>query len=64
MTIERDEADTEWPASDPVREAISGLLMAIIENTAPGSRERAAAVPGGARCSPEDRGRDGRSADA
>jgi hypothetical protein len=47
MVTEHDEVDGEfehWPASDPVREAIGRLLVAIIENTAPGSRTRAKAM--------------------
>jgi hypothetical protein len=35
----------DWPATgDPVREAIGQLLVAIIENTAEGSPERARAM--------------------
>jgi hypothetical protein len=42
MVTERDE---EWPrAPDPVHEAIGALLVAIIENTKDGSRERAKAM--------------------
>jgi hypothetical protein len=47
MAIEqRDETEFEpWPAEiDPVREAISVLLVAIIEGTAEGSPERARAM--------------------
>jgi hypothetical protein len=44
MAIERDETDTEWPASDPIREAIGVLFVAIIEGTAEGSRERTKAM--------------------
>ena len=47
MTIEHDDTAFEpWPASvvDPICDAISVLLMAIIEGTATGSRERAAAM--------------------
>ena len=46
MTIERDDTAFEpWPAVvDPICDAISVLLVAIIEGTATGSRERAAAM--------------------
>jgi hypothetical protein len=46
MTVERDEEFEPWPAEagDPVREAIGQLLVAIIENTAEGSPERARAM--------------------
>jgi hypothetical protein len=42
MVTERD--FEPLPASDPVRDAISTLLIAIIEGTATGSRERAKAM--------------------
>jgi hypothetical protein len=47
MVTEHDEADEfePWPATgDPVRDPIAQLLVAIIENTAPESRERARAM--------------------
>jgi hypothetical protein len=45
MVVERDADFEPWPAApDPVREAIGRLLVAIIEGTAPGSRERAKAM--------------------
>jgi hypothetical protein len=46
MTVECDEEFESWPAEagDPVREAIGQLLVAIIENTAEGSPERARAM--------------------
>jgi hypothetical protein len=43
MAIAREEA--EWPrVSDPVHEAIGLLLVAIIEATSDGSKERAKAM--------------------
>jgi hypothetical protein len=47
MTEQTDFED--WPAhiGDPVREAISNLLVVIIENTVEGSQERAKASAGG-----------------
>jgi hypothetical protein len=47
VTNKRDDPGFEpWPgeAVDPVREAIGRLLVAIIENTKEGSRERAQAM--------------------
>jgi hypothetical protein len=48
--IERDDEGFEtWPAevADPVKDAISNLLVAIMESTTPGSRERAKASAAG-----------------
>jgi hypothetical protein len=46
MTVEHDTELEDWPpaGADPVREAIGQLLVAIIENTAEGSPERARAM--------------------
>jgi hypothetical protein len=46
MTVECDDGFEAWPptVADPVREAIGNLLVAIIENTAEGSPERARAM--------------------
>jgi hypothetical protein len=45
MMIERDEEFTEWPrAPDPVHEALGALIVAVVENTAEGSRERTRAM--------------------
>jgi hypothetical protein len=46
IEIEHDDSDCEpWPAAvDPVREAVGNLLVAIMENTTEGSRERARAM--------------------
>jgi hypothetical protein len=42
--IERDEAD-EWPTEgDAITSALSQLIIAVIEETVTGSRERAAAM--------------------
>jgi hypothetical protein len=43
--LEHDEADTKWPAvADPIREAITMVLLAIIEATTDGSSEREKAL--------------------
>ena len=45
MTAERDDIDIDWPGEiDPVRDAISGLLVAIMEGTAEGSPSRKKAM--------------------
>jgi hypothetical protein len=45
MTTEPDDTEFEpWPASDPVRDAISSLLVAIMEGTREGSPERKRAM--------------------
>jgi hypothetical protein len=44
MVTEHDTEFEHWPAVDPVREAIGVLLVAIIENTKPGSKQRAKAM--------------------
>jgi hypothetical protein len=47
MTTEHDDVDGDfesWPASDPVRDAIGGLVMAVIEATETGSVARKRAM--------------------
>jgi hypothetical protein len=43
-TIEKSDERLPGEVGDPVREAIGNLLVAIVENTAPGSPERKAAM--------------------
>jgi hypothetical protein len=46
MTADRaDEGFDDWPAAvDPIREAVGNLLVAIMQNTVEGSRERTKAM--------------------
>jgi hypothetical protein len=52
MTVERaDEAPDDWPgAPDPIREAVCGLLIVIMQSTAEGSRERKRAMSEALEC--------------